>query len=176
VGVTAAILVCGGGLLAVAVWATRQVVEALREVRRDSQRTRIAQLLSTFTPALEAATSDPRALLTWYPVAQAARAALPEEFAALDRAADRPFPFSREQTEAAHAAWTAAWLTWEQSHDAEYKLKARALGEALGVEAATVSGRLKLEAVERERVERYQQRYTEYTRVAKALQRLSAGS
>ena len=175
-GLTAAVLACGVGLLAAVVWATSRVVVTLEAFQRDAQRNRIAQMLALFTPAVATAASDPRALLTWYPAAQAARAALPEEFAALDRAMGRPFPFSREQTDAAHAAWTSTWLAWEAAHDAEYKLKARTLTESLGDSVTSALGRSKLEAVERERVERYQQRYEEYTKVAKALQRLSAGS
>ncbi len=173
---TAAILASGLGVLAALVWAASRLVAVLEGLQRDAQRGRIAQLLSLFTPAVATAASDPRELLTWYPVAQAARAALPEEFAAIDRAMGRPFPFSLEQTEAAHSAWTSAWLAWERAHDAEYKLKAQSLTESLGQGVPSTLGRSKLEAVERERVERYQQRYEEYTRVAKALHRLSAGS
>ncbi|MGE0703153.1 MAG: hypothetical protein AB7F99_07230 [Vicinamibacterales bacterium] len=175
-GLTAAILACGIAVLAVVAWATARLVAVLEGLRRDAERSRIAQLLALFTPAVATAASDARALLIWYPVAHAARVALPEEFAALDRAMGRSFPFSREQTDAAHASWTSAWLAWERSHDAEYKLKAQSLAESLGEGVTSALGRSKLEAVERERVERYQQRYEEYTRVAKALQRLGAGS
>jgi len=173
---TAAVLAFGLGVIIALVWGTLRLVAVLEGLQRDAQRSRIAHVLSLFTPAVALAASDPRALLTWYPAAQAARAALPEEFAALDRALGRPFPFSREQTDAAHAAWTSTWLAWERAHDAEYKLKAQALTESLGASVTSALGRSRLEAVEREKVERYQQRYEEYTKVAKALQRLGAGS
>jgi hypothetical protein len=176
VSLATAVLVSAAVLAAATVWATLRIVEALRESRRDGERTRIVQLLATFGPAVHTANADPRALLSWLPVARAARTVLPDEFAALDRAAGRSFPFSREQTEAAHAAWTTSWLTWERQHDADYRLKAQTLAEALGADAASSLGRSRLEAIEREKVERYQQRYEEYTRVAKALQRLESGS
>lgn len=172
-GPAAAILLSAFGLAAAAVWAVSRLVAAVRASQREAARTRLAQLLAIFAPGVAAAAADPRALLVWHPLAQAARAILPDDFVALDRGAGRTFPFGRDHVEAAHAAWTASWLAWERSHDAEYKLKAQALAESLGPNAATALGRSKLEAVEREKVERYQRRYEEYTKVAKALQRLA---
>jgi hypothetical protein len=100
----------------------------------------------------------------------------------LDGAAGGTFPLTKAQLEAAHAQWTADWLAWEQSHDAEYKLKAAAVEQELtaatgssvqGSSAASSSMvRAKLDAVEREKLETYQRRYSEYVRVAKALQTL----
>lgn len=171
---TAAVVASALVLAAAVVRASSGIVAAMETSRRDAERERIARLLSLFAPGIAAAQEDPRRLLVWQPLAQTARTLLPEEFAALDRAAGRPFPFSREQIEAAHAAWTASWLAWEHAHDAEYKLKAKSLVESLGSAATSTLGRSKLEAIEREKVERYQQRYEEYTRIAKALQRLSS--
>jgi len=173
VGPVVVVLILGVGLWALLVWATLKIVAAIHEQRRSAERDRLAHLLATFGPGMSAASSDPRALLVWHPLAQTARGVLPEEFAALDRATGRTFPFSKEQIEAAHAAWTTSWLAWERAHDAECKLKAQSLTDALGADAATALGRSKMEALEREKVERYQQRYEEYTRVAKALQRLN---
>lgn len=174
-GLIAAVLACGAGAILVAVWATWQLVAAMREAQADAARARLAGILSMFAPGVAAAADDPRALLVWSPLAQTARGLFPAEFTTLDAAAGRTFPFSVEQIEAAHATWTAGWLAWEQTHDAECKLKAQTLSETLGPEAGSALGRAKLAAVEREKIERYQQRYAEYTRVAKALQRLKPG-
>jgi hypothetical protein len=76
--------------------------------------------------------------------------------------------------QAAHARCTADWLAWERSHDAEYKLRAAALEQALAAasESEKPLARARLDAIEREKLERYQQRYEEYIRTAKALQAL----
>jgi hypothetical protein len=105
-----------------------------------------------------------------------ARRLFPAEFAAIDAAAGGTFPFTNDQLQAAHARWSADWLAWEGAHDAEYKLRAAAAHEELGERCATAYGRSRLEAIEREKLERYQQRYEEYTRVSKALQALIKAS
>jgi hypothetical protein len=130
------------------------------------------ELLTAFTPGIAAAAENPKALLTWQPLALAARAIYPGEFSALDRAYGATFPFSAEQLQAAHSRWTADWLAWECSHDAEYKLKGALLMHELGDAAHSAEGRARLNAVESERVERYQRRYEEYSRIAHALQSL----
>jgi hypothetical protein len=135
-----------------------------------------AEILALFAPGIEAAIRDPRALLAWQPLALTARRLFPVEFAAIDAAAGGTFPFTNEQLQAAHARWSADWLAWEGAHDAEYKLRAAAAHEELGDRAATAYGRSRLEAIEREKLERYQQRYEEYTRVSKALQALMKAS
>jgi hypothetical protein len=89
----------------------------------------------------------------------------------LDRAAGSTFPFTREQIQAAHSQWTADWLGWERSHDAEYKLKAASLEHELALDATpggSMVARARLEAVEREKLDLYQRRYQDYVRVAKA--------
>ncbi len=133
---------------------------------------RRVQLLALFAPGLAAAAEDPRALLVWQPLASTARALFPDDFAAIDRAAGSTFPFSREQIEAAHARWSAEWLTWERTHDGEYKLKAAAAEEELRASPGSAVLRARLDSVEREKLERYQRRYEEYTRVSKALKTL----
>ena len=74
---------------------------------------------------------------------------------------------------AAHARWTADWLAWERTHDADYKLKAAVLQEALAEGGDAAVGRARTEALEREKLALYQRRYEEYARVAKALQTLA---
>jgi hypothetical protein len=143
------------------------------ELARDSAiRARRVQLLSLFAPGIAAAGDDPRALLAWQPLAVTARTLFPEDFAELDRAAGASFPFSVEHIQAAHARWSADWLAWEQTHDAEYKLKAAALEEELSAAGGSAVIRARFERVEREKLERYQRRYEEYTRVSKALKAL----
>jgi hypothetical protein len=130
------------------------------------------EILSAFAPGIAAAAEDPRALLVWQPLASTARSLFPDDFAAIDRAAGKTFPFSSEFIQAAHARWSTDWLAWETSHDAEYKLKAATVEEELRTSAATPALRARLENVEREKLERYQRRYEEYTRVSKALKQL----
>ena len=116
---------------------------------------------------------DPRALLVWQPLARAVRQLYPLESAAIDRASGGAFPFGREMMTAAHARWTSDWLSWERTHDADYKLKAAVLQEELAAGGDAAVGRARAEALEREKLALYQRRYAEYTRVAKALQTLA---
>lgn len=139
--------------------------------RRDAN-DRPLQLMALFAPGLSAAADDPRALLTWQPLAAGARKLYPSDFAALDLASGAQFPFSVDRIQSAHNRWTTDWLAFERSHDGEFKLKALMLQQELGDAAATPHGRARLEAIERERLDRYQRRYEEYTRVARALQAL----
>jgi hypothetical protein len=133
------------------------------------------QLLQTFAPGIAAVQADPRALLVWQPLAQTARKMFPAEFAALDQAAGGSFPFNRASIEAAHSRWTAEWLAWERSHDAEYKMKAAVAEHELAASGGSPIVRARLDAVEREKLETYQRRYEEYIRAAKALQALMPG-
>ena len=79
------------------------VGNALAARRREAQ---LLGLLATFGPARERARTDPRILLAWYPVALAARRALPQAFAVLDGDGQRRFPFGQAELEAAHARWS----------------------------------------------------------------------
>jgi hypothetical protein len=155
-------------------WATQQIVMELKAARDEASRARTAALLQLFAPALAAADADPRALLVWQPLAQLARGLFPQEFTALDRAAPGSFPFTKERLEAAHAQWTADWLAWEQTHDAQYKLKAAEAEHEIASSSGSPLLRARLDAVEREKLDRYQRRYAEYVRVAKALQALAS--
>jgi hypothetical protein len=137
-----------------------------------SEATRRLQILALFAPGLAAAADDPRALLVWQPLASTARALFPDDFAAIERAAGATFPFSRDQIEAAHARWSSEWLAWERTHDGEYKVKAATAEEELRASPGSAVLRARLDSVEREKLERYQRRYEEYTRVSKALKNL----
>ena len=154
------------------VWAAHALVSELRAARTEATRSRALAVLQTFSAGIAAAHTDPRALITWVPLARAARQLLPAEFAQLDAAAGGSFPFSAERIQAAHAQWTAEWLAWERTHDAEYKLKAVVLERELSAGESAIA-RARLEAVEREKLDLYQRRYQEYVQVAKALQSLS---
>jgi hypothetical protein len=169
------VTVAGGVLIAALVLAARMVVRVQRietAARHSAQSARRLQLLQLFAPGVAAAADDARALLTWQPLASTARALFPDDFAELDRAAGATFPFSRDQIEAAHARWSTDWLAWEQTHDAEYKLKAAGAEEEWRASPGSSVLRARVDSVEREKLDRYQRRYEEYTRVSKALKKL----
>jgi len=157
------------GACVVGAWSLARLVPLMQGARDQAARGRALQLLTLFAPGIAAAQQDPRALLVWQPLAGTARRLFAEEFAALDRAAGATFPFTKDSVQAAHAKWTADWLAWERTHDAEYKLKAAAVSEELRESPLL---RARLDAVELEKLDRYQRRYEEYVRVAKALQDL----
>jgi hypothetical protein len=161
-------LIVAGAVIAGAVLAAN----AIRAVRGEVTRTRAASLLATFASGIGAAENDPRAVLVWEPLARIARYTWPEEFALLDRAGAGTFPFGRERLQAAHARWTTEWLAWERTHDAEYKLKAAVAEHELMAAGGASHARAKLDAIESEKLDRYQKRYEEYVRVSKALQAL----
>lgn len=139
--------------------------------RRDAD---IHAVVATFGPAQAAVLDDPKKLVTWYPLAEANRRLFPEAFAALDEATGARFPFSKEAVERAHARVSSDWLAWEQAHDEEYRLKAAAAEEELARASgqAAVLARARLDRIQHEKIERYQQRYAEYVRDAKGLQAL----
>lgn len=167
-------LFAGAVLIAAALWwSAQQVIGELRAAREEAGRGRTLALLELFAPALRDAEQDPRSLLAWQPCAAVARRLFPAECAALDRAAGSTFPFTPDQLQAAHAKWTADWLAWERTHDAAYKLKAAAAEQETGANASS-SLRSRLDAIEQEKLDLYQRRYSEYVRVAKALQALTA--
>jgi hypothetical protein len=171
--VNATTLVLGLLVLILAVGFSR-LVQELRRRRHDAA---VLQILGTLAPAIAEARADPRRILTWHPIAAGLRREFPEAFGALDRAVGGTFPFGRDQIQAAHGRCTADWLAWERAHDFEYKLKASAAEEELERrgEARSAVGRKRLEQIEREQLERYQERYEEYVRTAKALQALIDG-
>ena len=153
-------------------WAGRAVVRELQATRAEARSGRVLRVLTLFAPGVAAAIESPRALLAWQPLAVAARKLLPDECAAIDRAAGATFPFGSEQIQAAHSRWTAEWLAWERSHDADFKLKVAAAEVALERSGQGALERAQLESVEREKLDSYQRRYEEYVRVGKALQAL----
>lgn len=152
------------------VWAASRLSPAAAPPAVD--RRVMLDVLALFAPATGAVRDDPRALLAWQPLADTTRRLFPRECAAIDEAAGGTFPFSAAQVEGAHARWTADWLTWERNHDAVCKLKAATVEHELGEARSTAYGRARLDAVEHEKLEQYQRRYEEYTRVARGLQGL----
>ncbi len=150
-----------------------RVVREMRLNREQAAHSRGLAIVQLFAPALAAAQDDPRALLVWQPLARAVRQLYPLESAAIDRAAGSAFPFGRDMMAAAHARWTADWLSWERTHDADYKLKAAVLQDELAAGGDAAVGRARAESLEREKLALYQRRYEEYTRVAKALQTMA---
>ena len=133
---------------------------------------RAAAVAAALAPGIAAAAENPRALLAWQPLATTLRKQQPDVFRELDRAAGGTFPFTAEQIQAAHAQWTADWLAWEQAHDAAYKLKAAEVAAEMAALGGSTLARARADAVEREKLELYQRRYSEYIRIAKALQAL----
>ena len=144
------------------------IAEALRRQRRDSA---ITQLLALFGPAIAAAHADPKQLLAWYPLSNTARKLFPERFAELDAAVGGTFPFNKDQLQDAHARCSSDWLAWERAHDAEYSLKTAQVQDEMVRAGGTTTPlfRTRLAKLEQEKLERYQQRYEEYVKTAKAL-------
>ena len=150
------------------------VIALWRLAAAVEQRTALAavqQLLAIFGPAAAVVQENPRQLLSWYPLAQNSRKLFPAAFVELDKAFGGSFPFTKEQLQAAHARCSADWLAWERAHDAEFSVKAAQVQDEIaraGGQATTLL-RTRLAAVEQEKLERYQQRYEEYIKTAKAL-------
>ena len=164
----------GAIVLATAIVVTAwQIVTGLKRAEAERRRDRQLSIATLFAPALGQVQDDPKALLTWQPLATTLRKQFPEEFAALDAAAGSRFPFSTDVVAAAHARWTTEWLAWERTHDATYKMKAAQVQQELQGGADTTAARARLDAIEHEKLDTYQRRYEHYIRAAKALQALS---
>ena len=146
----------------------------LREIRARRRDAALQSVLATFGPAQAAAQQDARLLLVWQPLAESARTLFPAAFAALDEATGHRFPFSKDIIERAHSKWTADWLAWEKTHDEEYRLKAATAEQEIGRSTgdAAVLAKARLDRIQHEKIELYQQRYESYVRTAKALQGL----
>ncbi len=176
-------------LAGASVWVGGRIAAAADRAGRDAASARRIQLLALFGPALDQAAADPRALLTWAPLASTARALFAADCAEIARASGAQFPFSDDFVQRAHARWTADWLAWERTHDGVYKLTAAEAQAALAAAtAAVIAGgrtedaqttsalaRARVDNVEREKLELYQRRYEEYVRIAKALQTSQSG-
>ena len=161
------------GLAVAIVWAAHRIASEIRADREARGNERAVAVMQLLAPGIEAAQADPRALLTWQPIAQTIRRLMPAECEALDKASGGPFPFTPRQIESAHAKWTSDWLAWERAHDAEYKARASVAEQELAA-SGSAAARAKLEGIEREKLELYQRRYQEYVQIAKALQALGA--
>jgi hypothetical protein len=157
------VLAAAASAAAVALFRTGR---ALDRMKHDAT---VRGLISTFAPAIAAVHHDPRELMAWYPIAQASRKLFPHAFRELDEASGRPFPFSKEDAQRAHARWSADWLAWERAHDAEYSLKAAQAQEELSRAVDSPLLRARLAAIEQEKLQRYQHRYEVYIRTAKTL-------
>jgi hypothetical protein len=155
--------------LALVVWLL--VTRHLQVQRHEAA---VQAMLHMFGQAQAAAQADPKQLLAWHPIAQISRTLFPAAFATLDSAAGSRFPFPNDVIERAHARVSSDWLAWEKAHDEEYRIKGAAaeqeLARATG-DAAPLA-RARLDRIQHEKIERYQQRYEEYVRTAKALQAL----
>jgi hypothetical protein len=136
----------------------------VHQIRRSRDEATLAALLALFARASAETRDDPRRLLDWQPTVDLARRLFGASMARLDAAAGRPYPFGPAEATDAHARWTSAWLAWERAHDEEYRLKTHAAEAGEGGDA-----RAALAAIERDKLDRYQQRYEEYVRVSKAL-------
>jgi hypothetical protein len=159
-------------LLVVAVAAIAYVLWRIGDqIERRRHEAIVQQLLATFAPAAAAVLQDPKQLLAWYPLAQSSRKLFPDAFKLLDEAAGGAFPFTKEQLKAAHARCSSDWLAWERAHDAEYALKIAEVQDLIDRSQGQASPllRTRLAAVEQQKLERYQQRYEEYIKTAKAL-------
>ena len=167
---TVALLVILVAVATVTVWVAMQVLAAVKLLREDAVRSRALQIATLLAPAISASAQDPRQVLVWQPLADTTRALCPREFSELDRASGGRFPFTDDVIQAAHARWTADWLAWEHAHDTTYKLKAAEAEAAPGVAPGLIRSRL--DAIDREKLAAYQQRYEEYARVSKGLQTL----
>ena len=168
-------MLLAAGIVGAALIAAAWIVASRRPIQAAGSQdasARQLEILAAFAPGIAAAAEDPRALLVWQPLASTARNLFPDDFAAIDRAAGGTFPFSSAFIQSAHARWSTDWLAWERTHDAEYKLKAATVEEELRTSGATPAQRARLESIEREKLERYQRRYEEYTRVSKGLKQL----
>jgi hypothetical protein len=161
----------GGLIVAVAIIVIGgQIATEMKRDTEERRRERQLTIAALFAPALDRVRDDPKALLAWQPLAKILRAQFPEEFAVLDAAGGSTFPFSKDLIGASHAKWTTEWLAWERTHDATYRLKTSEAEHDSTAEPAVV--RARVDAIEREKLDIYQRRYEEYTRVAKALQNL----
>lgn len=145
-----------------------------RELRQQRHEGAVQSILQTFGPAQASVLHDPKQLLAWHPLAEATRRLFPAAFQALDVATGARFPFSKELVERTHAKVSSEWLAWEKAHDEEYRIKAAAAEQELAGVAgdAAALARARLDRIQHEKIERYQQRYEEYVRTAKALQAL----
>jgi hypothetical protein len=153
-----------GAAIAFMLW---RIADVLRRRHREAI---VQQLLATFAPAAAAVQQDPKQLLAWYPLAQTSRALFPAAFKELDRAAGEAFPFSKAQLQAAHARCSSDWRAWERAHDVEFGVKVAELQAEIdrGDQPSPLL-RSRLAAVEQQKLERYQQRYEEYIKTAKAI-------
>ena len=143
----------------------------IRESRLQRREQILIQLLNLFAPAIARARENPCEMIAWSDAARGARKLFPDAFRELEAVKGARYPFSHEILEAAHTQWTTQWLSWERKHDVEYKHKAGVVEQefdhADAAQAALV--RTRLEAIQDEKLQNYQQRYENYVKVSKVL-------
>ncbi len=157
------ILLAVGAAIALVLW---RIGDQLQRQRNEMA---LQHLLAMFAPAAAAVQHDPGQLVVWYPLARASRKLFPAAFKSLDEAAGSAFPFTKEQLKAAHARCSSEWLAWERAHDAEYALKIAQVQDEIERTGQSTLLRTRLAALEQQKLERYQQRYEQYVKTAKAL-------
>ncbi len=157
------ILLAVGAALALVLW---RIGDQLQRQRNEMA---LQHLLALFAPAAAAVQHDPGQLVVWYPLAGASRKLFPAAFKSLDAAAGGAFPFTKDQVKAAHARCSTEWLAWERAHDAEYALKIAQVQDEIERVGQSTLLRTRLAALEQQKLERYQQRYEQYVKTAKAL-------
>ena len=164
------------GALTVVLVALGCAAVLLKEQRRRHHEDTLLRLLALFGPSVARVETEPRELMPWSHVAGCGRTLFPRAFRDLDEANGGRFPFSADLIESVHARWTAGWLAWERDHDIEYKRRATEIEHQLidvdAGRAATL--RVELAGVEQEKLQRYQERYEEHVRIAKAIGALEA--
>jgi hypothetical protein len=143
----------------------------IRESRLQRQEQVLIQLLKMFAPAIVRARENPCEMVAWSDAARGARTSFPDAFRKLEAVNGARYPFSHEMVEEAHAQWTTQWLAWEQKHDLEYKQKAGVVEQEVDRADAAQAAltRTRLEAIQDEKLQKYQQRYEHYVKVSKAL-------
>ena len=157
------ILLAVGAALALVLW---RIGDQLQRQRNEMA---LQHLLALFAPAAAAVQHDPGQLVVWYPLARASRKLFPAAFKSLDAAAGGAFPFTKDQLKAAHARCSSEWLAWERAHDAEYAIKIAQVQDEIERAGQSTLVRTRLAALEQQKLERYQQRYEQYVKTAKAL-------
>ena len=157
------ILLAVGAALALVLW---RIGDQLQRQRNEMA---LQHLLALFAPAAAAVQHDPGQLVVWYPLARASRKLFPAAFKSLDAAAGGAFPFTKDQLKAAHARCSSEWLAWERAHDAEYAIKIAQVQDEIERAGQSTLLRTRLAALEQQKLERYQQRYEQYVKTAKAL-------
>lgn len=153
------------------------LVVLIKSIRKHQRQEILMQLFRMFSVPITQAQADPKVLARWSELSVQMRGLFPDIFRKVEASSGVPFPFSFELIESAHAKWTSDWLAWERKHDLEYKERIRAVESELNKVSESISDetsalRSRLNAIELEKLGRYQERYEEYVRVGKTIAEL----